>query len=561
MKVLIKFNHGLGDCVQFTSVLQHLRKHHPNWKITFLTKAGKHSAAIGLCERATSNQAVESEHFDSRFDIRWNECFSSYSGHPSTKVERCLKEEFSIEPELELCKYIQVIREEALNAARAYLIAIGAKRLGSKHDPEARYNVVTIHYQGNTSTEKKNINHDQAKLLCDQLIKVGLIPIILDWDERSPLIDNKTIFCPNALHPLWDNIGTGDAERIAALIKISKYFVGIDSGPGHAAAATNTPSLLVWFKHHPINYYHPSSNILHLIPHNIESFVHAGGNGSVDFFKKHYRFEEYTNFAQCLIHKVHEMGNEVHNMSSSSPLTEEGNLIQSGDFWIRYDNAEQDMVIVRDVYQQDSYRLNIIPGIIQNARFIVDVGAHIGCFATLVHKLNPNCKICCVEVCPENILALKKNVGDFATIIQAACTYDKVELMLLNAVRPNCESTGGSTVIPFNLETQYPRQAGYKYWSDKRVIEKVTLEQIMNQCGETKIDLLKLDCEGSEFSILENTPSRDSIRFIVGEYHEKERWEKLIQNKFTTPNWAYGKMYTHPNGLGIFHLSNMNWED
>lgn len=554
MKVLLKFNHGLGDCVQFTSVLLHLRKHKPDWKITVQTNPGKHSTAIGLCERSTSDKNIEAkEKFNLIKNVSWMECFSSYGKYPSTKVERCLLEEFKIEPDPTLCYYSQEIREEALHSVRAYLRAIGAKQ----DLQTGRWDVVTLHYQGNTSSDKKNITHENALIICNQILSYGLIPIILDWDNRSPLPNNKDIFCPDKTHPLWDDLGTGDAEKIAALISLSRFFIGIDSGPGHSAGTTNTPSLLVWNKHHPINYYHPMKNVVHLIPHNHESFVHAGGNGSITYFNANYQHTIYTNLSKSLIDGIKQMVEKTTQIPLQISVQSTDGLIKSGDFWIREDNAEQDMVIIRDLIGNDAYKLKLIPGIIQRAKFVIDVGAHIGCFAYLIHKLNPSCKIACVEVCPENISALRKNVGDFAQIFQAACTYEQTELMLLNAVRPNCESTGGSTVIQANLEDVVDRQKGYKYWPDRRVIQKLTLEQIMQLCGQKQIDLLKLDCEGSEFSILGKTTSRDYIRFIVGEYHDKDRWNKLREERFS--QWDYGKMYTGTNGLGLFHLDNRNF--
>lgn len=548
MKVLLKFDHGLGDCVQFTSVLQHLRKHKPDWKITLLTNAGKHSTAIGLCERSTSDREIEKkDRFDKILSVQWYECHDGYEGMPCTKVERCLREEFKISPEIGLLGYKQVIRDEARFAAEAYFRAIGARIL-----PNGRWNVLILHYQGNTSTEKKNINHDIAKLICDRAIFLDHIPIILDWDKRSPLPDGKTIFCPDADHPLWNGLGTGDAERIAALISLSNLCVSIDSGPGHIAGATHTPTAIIWDKHHPIHYYAPCSNVQHLIPHNHLSFIRKNQEKVFPYFNNNYRYIEYKNLAITILEWID-------NMSGGQIEQTNDNYLRSGDFWIRRDNAEQDMVIVRDIYDEDSYRLRLIPGIISQAKLIVDIGAHIGCFAKLVHKLNPSAQIICVEVCPENIEYLQKNVGGFAKIIQAACTYDEREMMLLNAVRPNCESTGGSVVIPKTLEnTNYLRQPDYQYWSDERQILKVTLEQIMKECGVDKIDLLKLDCEGAEFSILENTVSLDRIRFIVGEYHKKDDWIDLKSRKF--PNWDYGQMYVHqPTGLGIFHLANRIW--
>ena len=48
---LIKFRHGLGDAVQLTTVLQHLKHYHPDWDVDVAALIGKHSAFHGLCRK------------------------------------------------------------------------------------------------------------------------------------------------------------------------------------------------------------------------------------------------------------------------------------------------------------------------------------------------------------------------------------------------------------------------------------------------------------------------------------------------------------------------------
>src|SRR5690242_11682988 len=142
----------------------------------------------------------------------------------------------------------------------------------------------------------------------------------------------------------------------------------------------------------------------------------------------------------------------------------DSNLTKRDGFWIRRDNEQQDLLIVQDIFYADAYKIKIIPGIVQQAQLVIDIGAHIGAFARLIHDMNPACRIICVEACPENISALRANVEEFATVIQAACTYEPGQLMLLNAIRPNCESTGGSTVVAVSGLSNFERQRDYKYW-------------------------------------------------------------------------------------------------
>ena len=168
------------------------------------------------------------------------------------------------------------------------------------------------------------------------------------------------------------------------------------------------------------------------------------------------------------------------------------------------------------------------------------VGAHIGCFSRMIHDRNPLARIIAVECCPENIPALERNVGHFATIVQAAVTYDQ-DVGLLSSVYPNCTSTGGCMVLARDElrrrveEGKVFAQPGpgvdNEYWADFRPLKTVTLEDLLDQHHVDRIDLLKLDCEGAEFSILRNTTILDRIGLIVGEYHNKNEFLKLVEER------------------------------
>jgi len=543
LKVLISFRHGLGDACQLTAVLRHLRHYHPDWTIDVCAGQGKHSAFYGLANRVYVSEAGEpkANGYDKIFNLDWYESDLTNTHTPSTKVEKCLRDVFHLEPIPELCGYQIKIRDGARLAAEKYFESIKAIR-----DDRGLFNVQILHYEGNTSSGQKNLNHDLAKLACELAIQRGLIPVILDWDFRSPLPDGKRIFCPDKNHSLWMGFSVGDAERIAALIDLASSCISIDSGPGHIAAATSTPTptLLIWRKHHPIRYCAPSFNVTHLVPDNHSGMINHAG--ALDYFRTAYRHRTYSDLGKTLLEEL------------GGGMPAEDGLRKVGDFWIRENNIEQDMVIVRDVVDGDCYKTAIIPGVFTDAKLIIDVGSHIGCFAKLAHKLAPKAKIVCVEVCPENLAALRKNVGEFATVIHGACTYEPGDLMLLNAVRPNCESTGGSVVVQAEqLESTDLRQHGYKYWADRRPLAKVTLESILELVGMDRIDVLKLDCEGSEFSILKS-PSMDKIRYIVGEYHGRDKWNDFRVKAL--PGWDYGHMHDGGDQFGLFHYRNPNWE-
>jgi FkbM family methyltransferase len=542
MKHLIVFPHGLGDAVQLTCVVRHLRHYHPDWIIDIAALKGKHSAFGGLADKVyvLDHEEPPLSGYDQVHRLEWREPAECYDGKPSTKAEKCLLEVFALEPIAELSRYSIHIGSSASAAAGQYL-----QDISGPPSSGGRFRTVMIHYEGNTAVREKNLFHPVVQAICHAACSVSYIPVILDWDRRSPLPDGKTIFCPDANHPLWLGYGTGDAERLAALIELSSLFIGIDSGPQKVAGATTTPTLAVWIAHHPIHYYGLANNVTHLVPEAIDGFLRGGPASQINgskAFNTFYKHATYSNLTGAIIARI-------------QGIQRKGNLVKHGEFWIREDNAEQDLVIVRDIYEEDAYRTNLLSDT-GGRQVVVDIGAHIGCFAKLWHKKNPKAEIICVEACPENIDALQANVGEFAQVVHAACTYETGEVGLLNAVHPNCESTGASAVLPIDrLYDTRVWQTGYRYRPDLRPLPKVTLEDLMNRLGADHIDVLKLDCEESEFSILANTPSLRKIRMIVGEYHGEARWNAWREKVMA--GWQYGHMFSDARGLtGLFHYAN-----
>lgn len=533
MKVLYKFTHGLGDAVQFTCVLQHLRKYHPEWIVDVAALMGKQSAFHGLCNRVfiLDREQIDESLYDSVLTPGWYENYSGVGGSPQTKVCNFLREECGMEPDPSLLRYSIHVGDDARSRAAEYLSAIA----GPPNDL-GEFPVVALHYEGNTSGDKKNLTHAAAARLCAAVLDQGYVPLLLDWDRRSPLPDQHRIFCPNVhTGDLWGATGTGDAEMLAALIGQCALMIGIDSGPLHVAGATDTPSLGVWTGHSPLQFFDLCPNVVHLVPANWTERTPCNRDEFQEFFRAHYNYGEYP---------VGDPTNSILEFCRALPRREKTHIVDhralirgSADFWIRVENAEQDQVIVNDIYHRDSYHLRDLA---RTPRLIVDIGAHIGCFARLAHSLFPSAEIICVECCEQNIPALKANVESFARVVHAACTYEPGDLTLLNAYSPNCRSTGGSTI------SGGPRDDA-QYHCERLTCPQITLEELVN--GRT-IDLLKLDCEGSEFSILAGA-RRDRIATVVGEYHGRPRWESLLDELFAA--WEYSEL-SSAGDLGSFRL-------
>lgn len=264
--VLFVFRHGLGDAVQFTIVLEHLRRAKPDWSIDVLTQPGVHSLFRGLCRESFGGEAPK-RHYDLVREVEWWEPGEVWADSPSTKAEKSLRQIFGIKPDPDLCRYRIMPSEDDYDLARERLQALTSGR------------VVGIHYQGTSTAVNKNMDEQAVRSVIKVVKRAGYCPMLFDWDQRSTI--------RNLDLPVWRE--HSDCSAIAAAIDQCALFVGIDSGPGHIAGATRTQSLIVWRWHHPLHYYGLSSNVLHVLRSDHPSLIRGDATTGLRYFQEHYR--------------------------------------------------------------------------------------------------------------------------------------------------------------------------------------------------------------------------------------------------------------------------------
>lgn len=171
-----------------------------------------------------------------------------------------------------------------------------------------------------------------------------------------------------------------------------------------------------------------------------------------------------------------------------------------------------DTGIVREVAHE--YWWGRLP---QNVEYAVDVGAHIGAWAKRLLLYRPTAKIAAVEVDSENVFMLRVNSfgEDHIQAFHAAMTYSTDEK--LHLVRTADGNSGGHRVEVSD--------------AGDSIGVRVTLEELIEAAGFPHVDVLKLDCEGSEFDILKNAKrgTLRNIQMIVGEHHStRDEFHKQI---------------------------------
>lgn len=313
MRILVTCRHGLGDSVQLTIPLQHIKKYRPDWQVDMLTLLGKHSCFYGLCDRSLvmKQDIPDPRKYDKVFNLRWRDpcdCAGIATGVPATKPNIALADEFQIEPDPTLFHYKINIPPRNKMLARKYIESLSVRK-----------GIIMVHYEGNSSKQRKDIPDNVIRYLVWHFISLGYTIVLLDWDKRSSLpSESNMIHCPDAQNPIWEGMGTGDAATIAALISSAKLFIGIDSGPLHVAGATTTPSVAIWRDNHPANYYDLADHVVHLIPNDARRHLRGRDKDRLQqYFEAHYQHEYYTN--SNLANRLLDVACHVLSITTPSP--------------------------------------------------------------------------------------------------------------------------------------------------------------------------------------------------------------------------------------------------
>jgi FkbM family methyltransferase len=197
--------------------------------------------------------------------------------------------------------------------------------------------------------------------------------------------------------------------------------------------------------------------------------------------------------------------------------------------WMRSERSGGDEDVFNEVVINDTYKLHELAKHAK-PKWIVDVGAHIGCFPILAKKLWPDATIVSVEPNPRSFGLLKKNIANLGSChaVQGAVRYDG-----RNILTDGKNATGGGFMVDEAWKNNESAHGVYTVAAEHVVL--YTLEKLMEMFAIPRIDLLKLDCEGSEINILESTEDATCglIGDVVGEFHMKGvRAKQLFQDAF-----------------------------
>lgn len=278
MNILVSLTkgYGLGDAVQMSAVLRHVRKYRPHWEVHFQAEKGRESVGLDIAHRVFAYNEGPPTHYDAEIGIVLYDTFANWPDRPNTRVVSCLREKFGIEWDPACARYWISVPREVGYAVQAAM----AKWSSGRQSLSTR--CVALHYQGDSAPDKKDLSDAQAQRIVELIRALGRYPLLLDWRGKNDRLKGAG--------RVVDPAHGGDAAWNCAVISQCEAFVGIDSGPAKCASATETPSLVVWTGHHPALFHDPAPNTTHLVPEGYSDNY----PGVRDFFEREYNFRRYT---------------------------------------------------------------------------------------------------------------------------------------------------------------------------------------------------------------------------------------------------------------------------
>lgn len=200
--------------------------------------------------------------------------------------------------------------------------------------------------------------------------------------------------------------------------------------------------------------------------------------------------------------------------------------------------GRQALSMLIDIVINDSYGLKRF----KYLDTIVDVGANIGIFALHASTLFPHAKIFACEPSHLSSINLKNNLRQLNVSTQPYAVGATTRKVLLKYEK----DLSACSVLS---------EAGVSF-PDSQECEMLSLDDVAAKIG-APIGLLKLDCEGSEYEIMQ-TSSLERVRYIVGELHTCQKGnpslgiELLKKRGFEIDRWL-----PFPDGqAGIIWASN-----
>lgn len=236
--VLIIFDHGLGDAVEFLDIYETLKTDYPKWNFTI----GSHPT---LDLSILHEDWIDITELNSNFVIPFNQSVVQLSNvkmrYNIDKLFKKYKFIFSIQftdcrhPLLEPSKKINISK---LNKCKVMEIGYNDDKILKRYEPPFLLNnptskYVMFHVGGSTDKAIKNPNYEDSEKIWNEIIQSGFIPVDIHINNATNISNSKIPKPEYMKNGISIRDSTEGLKGLIQTICTGRFIVGVLSGPLH----------------------------------------------------------------------------------------------------------------------------------------------------------------------------------------------------------------------------------------------------------------------------------------------------------------------------------------
>lgn len=157
-------------------------------------------------------------------------------------------------------------------------------------------------------------------------------------------------------------------------------------------------------------------------------------------------------------------------------------------------------LVFKEIFVTDFYDIDALVKKLPAKPLVIDIGANAGYFNMILFSKVKDATVYAYEPIPVNYELFKKNISFNPSLEKQIHLFNKaVTGTPTESVELFMEHSADNSVIA-SIYSDFDQQNKYSL-----KVPAISLEEIINGNGFTRIDLLKVDCEGSEYPIIYET--------------------------------------------------------
>ncbi|MEP6749317.1 MAG: FkbM family methyltransferase [Bacteroidota bacterium] len=204
-------------------------------------------------------------------------------------------------------------------------------------------------------------------------------------------------------------------------------------------------------------------------------------------------------------------------------------------------------LVFKEIFVSDFYNIDDLVSSLPSNPVIVDIGANAGYFNIMLFSKIKSATVYAYEPIPSNYELFKKNISLNPPLQNQIHLFNKaVTGTLQETVELFMEEASDNSVIA-SVYSDFDDQNKHTL-----KVPGISLHQIVQENNLQHIDLIKVDCEGSEYPIIYETPREiwSKIKMLTIEVHnldEEKRNTVFLQKFLQEQGYIVDTAFAHSN--------------